>query len=58
MIKNISKEDAQKLYNSASTHVTAGANMKRVAEGYAHDNKQQPNNITRIIASQKGKGSK
>ena len=57
MINHISKEDAQKLYNSASTHVPAGT-VNSIVNNIQQPKKNNFTNFTKIIASQKGKGSK
>ena len=56
MIRHISKEDAQKLYDSASAHVPAGT-VKSIVN---NTKPQQPKkiNFTKIMASRKGKGPK
>ena len=57
MINHISKEDATKLFQSASIHRQGGAKIKNIVIA----NEQQPKklDLTKIIAATKeGKGSK
>ena len=56
MINHISKEDATKLFQSASTHVQGGTKIKNIVKG----NEQQPKklNLTKFIATKKGEISK
>ena len=58
MINHISKEEAEKLYKSASIHLTAGANVRNITNYTRIEQPKQQIDYTKIVAGIKSKGSK